>query len=221
MTMPFAPPWRSYKKGDLLYGLCGDRGVLANKFGIGPSDVYTIDQYGLVANEKAPWNNTTPLKYDPGFINSLAVHDKYSAILDGTELRNSASQELFDARAKRKCKGGINYIVSNTVHHIHFCLDGLNMEQVPSKSYDGSKGGASDSPNGKAPDDEADSWINKSRSITGAELRWIYRNKHRSDVSSKIQFWFNGKESYPPWGPGDVPMKWRKAWAAYIPSSWH
>lgn len=216
--MPFAPPWADYRKGDLLYGLSNERAGLAQHLGVKAGDVHTIDEYALVANEVAPWDPTSPLKYDQGFINSLNVHNKNRLVV-GRALNSLPDAPTFLAHAKRKCKGGLNYIISNTQHHIHFCLDGLEttMEDVPGKSFKGIAGiVAPDTPVGKA--DASYTWLTKTRSITGAELRWVYRNRMRNDVQQKVQFWLNNAPCYPPWGKGH-PDSWIKAWAAYSPTN--
>ncbi|MEX0447773.1 hypothetical protein [Xenorhabdus sp. SGI246] len=56
--------------------------------------------------------------------------------------------------------------------HIHFILDGINMDTVVYK-YD--------------------------KNITGKELRWLFRHREYPNVAKKIQFWLNDTPTTPPW----------------------
>ncbi|HVS40412.1 MAG TPA: hypothetical protein VMS17_32945 [Gemmataceae bacterium] len=227
--MPFQPKWRDYQAGDLFYGLADPRWdlvthlaaqgqiALAYDANNNLTTIVTIDQYDLCSSTHATAYNLT---YDAAFIAALNAHKKYKSVV-GQDLENKwgnlkniggkDQQVEALAIAKRKCKGGLNYIVHHTPYYIHFCLDGLDMASVAGKSYSGP--GATDNPVGKSNTD----WMNKVRSITGAELRWVYRNHKVPKVQAKIQFWLNNAQCYPPWGPGH-PTKWRAAWAAYIPT---
>jgi hypothetical protein len=39
----------------------------------------------------------------------------------------------------------------------------------------------------------------KIRTVTGSELRWIYRNKNNVETRTYVQFWFNKRQCCPPW----------------------
>jgi hypothetical protein len=219
--MPFARPWRHYKPGDLLYGLAQNRGRLAAFFKINQGAVYTIDQYGIMSDDQAATLAQNKLKFDREFIEALENGDKTRGIVD-TDL-NDASFWNADRNnainiAKRKCKAGLEYITQHTEHHIHFCLDGMNMVQVANKNYDGKAGGVADSP-GKW----TGKWNEKARSITGAELRWVYRNRFNPRVQSRIQFWKLAGSSWvacpPPWDDGDRTQAERNAFASYKPTA--
>jgi hypothetical protein len=60
---------------------------------------------------------------------------------------------------------------------------------------------------------------NKVRSVTGAELRWVYRHRFNARVQRHIQFWLNDQPCHAPWHslmvgvPGGGP----KAWSRYKP----
>ncbi|PHM67763.1 hypothetical protein Xsto_00052 [Xenorhabdus stockiae] len=86
----------------------------------------------------------------------------------------------------RKCKVALSWIfTSNSVEtkdsHIHFILDGIEMLHVITKKTKPNRYGQEE------------------KSITGKELRWIFRNRGDSRVAAKIQFWLDGKPVAPPW----------------------
>jgi len=224
--MPFQKPWRNYAKGDLLYGLARNRSQLAQFMGIKQGDLCTIDQYGIMSDVNAPTLAKNKLTYDQEFIDALKESDKTRIILD-TDLNDNAFWKANRNNAiniaKRKCKGGLDYIIHKTDHHIHFCLDGMDMVQVASKTYDGKAGGVADDP-GKS----SKAWNDKSRSITGAELRWVYRNQLDPQVQSRVQCWKKNDsmapwadlwvQCEPPWKDSSRPSDVGAAWSAYRPS---
>lgn len=232
--MPFQKPWRPYNSGDLLYGLADPRGELA--VWLGADDLHTIDQYEIASIDRG----NAGIVFDPDFVNALKGHPKTQIIVQladkWADLTNDAhwlqAPPLMLGIAKRKCKGGLNWIIHNTFRHIHFCLAELDLVAAATKSYDGSSGGTADSPQGKA-DPAAIAWYRKERSITGSELRWVYRNRNDGFVQDQVQFWrkrvswdvisgtrTNTTEWYqcqPPWADPGYP-KVRSAWAAYQPT---
>ena len=217
--MPFTTPWRQYKPGDLLYGLAQNRGRLAAAMGIKKGAVYTIDQYGIMTDPRAQTLAQNHLKYDPEFIAALQNSEKMWNLVD-TDLNDNAvwTADRNNAIniAKRKCKAGLEYIVHRTRHHIHFCLDGLNLEQAANKNYDGSAGGVADTPGAWT-----GQWNKKARSITGAELRWVYRNRLDPKVQERIQFWKVAGSNWiccpPPWDDASQTKTIRQAWEGYKP----
>ncbi len=211
----FYEPWTQYKKGHLFFGLAGPRTRLMMHLGC-TDEGYIVDDYALVAHERAPCDSGLALRYDPGFIESLNAHSKTQAIVgqNMATLYQNPDKTEFQAVGKRKSKGALTWIIDKTVHSIHFTLDDIDMPTVPAKSYDGSKGGLADSPVGKA---HGVAWNAKVRAITASELRWIYRNRGRQAVSSRIQFWFDLKPCAPPWSPPH-PSAWVDAWSAYHPT---
>ncbi|CDG80857.1 hypothetical protein GJA_194 [Janthinobacterium agaricidamnosum NBRC 102515 = DSM 9628] len=91
---------------------------------------------------------------------------------------------------RRKVKGGLYWATSVAKKHVHFVLDGLDMEAVVRKSasYDNPTGSNNEQSN-----------TAKTRAYTGAELRWIYRNRNNPDVQSHVHFVKEGKPCPPPW----------------------
>ena len=79
--------------------------------------------------------------------------------------------------------------------NVHFVLDGIDMDKVPTKSHS------------KDRDD------GQSRSITGAELRWIYKHRNEQIVQDHVQFWFKKKPTTPPWSPDSA--KYSDKWDQY------
>ena len=233
--MPFTSPWAAYQAGDLLYGLAGPRVDLAAHFGL--ADHYTIDEYDIASYDRGG-GASGALQYDPNFRDALRNHAKYASVVADGDLGWDLSDNAHWAAdhsgmllvAKRKCKGGLEWITRHTMRNIHFCLDGLNLRAAASKTYDGLSGGVADNPQGKAP--LGTDPYNKPRSITGAELRWIYRNRLDVRVQNRVQFWrrrvswatgartTTGWEGCPPpWTDPAVSHDTRAAWAAYVPTT--
>lgn len=217
--MPFNPPYARYKAGDILYGLAQPRGELAQAMGIKQGDIYTIDQYDTFADARPRGAPLSGLKYDPEFNAAVARatdgQSKYADLNSGAQW--AAHPDAMGAVARRKCKTGIDYICRNASGTIHFCLDGLDIFAVAAKSYDGP--GARDNPKGKAHDQ---AWFEKSRSITGAEIRWVYRHRNDVAIRSRIQFWNRESGQWvpcpPPWDDTRVPFV-QAAFRCYQPSA--
>jgi hypothetical protein len=89
---------------------------------------------------------------------------------------------------------------------VHFVVEGLD-EHVPAKDHKG-RGG-----------DEYKHGTSKHRTITGAELRWVYRHRDASRVSDNILFWRKDpagwKQCEAPWADAGSPKLVRDSWAAY------
>ncbi|HCL4863571.1 TPA: hypothetical protein N2E68_003696 [Salmonella enterica] len=100
---------------------------------------------------------------------------------------------------KRGCKAGImSALLDGSKHHIHFSLDGIDMDGVVTKTRSNPEAGMP--------------------AYTGVELRCAYRL--RDQLKDKLHFYENGLEVSAPWEKN--PELWRK----YIPkgaqkrSSW-
>lgn len=201
--MPFAPPWTDPEPGDLIYGVHSDtaRGWYMNYHPKFKNKVFTIDSL------------ITPMDETNGslrqlFLKAVAVHKKYSTAETGDKTSNEA--------IRRKCKAGIEWAVTNQLS-VHFVLDYLDLNAVVGKNW-----------NGKNRDRSATSSVVKNRSITGSELRWIYRNRANPQVRQHVQFWIMGEPCPPPWEADTVaPIKpsrletvtyMKNAWAGYVPT---
>jgi hypothetical protein len=66
-------------------------------------------------------------------------------------------------------------------------LDGIDLSVVVNKNFDG--------PNS----DSLPGAKKKNRSVTGSELRWVYRHRELKDIQKYIQFWFKFEPCCPPW----------------------
>ena len=229
--MPFKRPWHDYEQGDLIYGMAGGgtdmgvgRNILITKLfsakKIKADDVYTVDQLGLFQSDTDPRYNVTGLKYDAFFIAVMEIGAKTKVIID-QDLDDDAlwtNEPLKTGGiARRKSKGGLEYILNWTDHRIHFCLQSLNLEQVPAKNYVGRRGDLKDSVGGTK---DGFAWDQKARLITGSELRWVYRNRAKLAVRRRVQFWDGADpvQCLPPWDDPAQPKAVRSAWAAYHPT---
>jgi hypothetical protein len=96
--------------------------------------------------------------------------------------------------------------LEDDVRRVHFVVEGLD-EHVPAKDHKG-RGG-----------DEYKHGTSKHRTITGAELRWVYRHRDASRVSDNILFWRKDpagwKQCEAPWADAGSPKLVRDSWAAY------
>lgn len=212
--MPFAAPFRKYAPGDLVYGVhkgimkMGRQDYIKRVFKAGPGA--TIDEYPALSSDSKSFTNDDTAS----FIATLGTHPKYSSSIGGSD--NEAT--------RRKDKGGLYWATMVAHKHVHFVLDGLDIKGVILKSFSGKN---SDRPVGKPADDFVGT---KNRSITGSELRWVYRNRHVKDVQDHVQFWFFDEQVVPPWeihrefgqggsGPMIVESDGAALWSQYTPSS--
>jgi hypothetical protein len=213
--MPFNPPYRlKFHKGDLVYGLSDPRAVLCQHIGVPYLSVHHIvDTWGLLQQPTGAQNAAAGLKFEPGLIAAMQAYGNPHYGKATGRLVNSV-RNYDDGLSRIKCKGALDYITRyEATRHIHFCLDGLDMEAVAGKSYTAAEGGVPDGPGTKR---TLRPWLTKQRSITGAELRWIYRNRQDNRVADKVQFWLGKDPVPPPWVAPHAP-EWLAAWALYAP----
>ncbi|WP_143354763.1 MULTISPECIES: hypothetical protein [unclassified Erwinia] len=213
--MPFFEPFRRYiQPGDLIYGLHEERTIFIGCNDI-PEKVFPlcIDRYAVMAYEKKQQRINPHSQYHPKapdqrlFLKMIKKHPKYRCI------RKAKYHK--DVNVARKCKGGLLWVTSlQADRHIHFLLDGLDIHSVVHKN------------------NVRDSNDRQFKSITGSELRWIYRNRHNENVRNKIQFWrgfqavcppwaaFSCRETFSPWSIGThLRQQCRELWSDYQPGS--
>ncbi|MBD2783449.1 hypothetical protein ID858_11200 [Xenorhabdus sp. DI] len=203
--MPFLRPFRNkFIPGDLIYGLRGQRKryidlVSAFIDARGLNDdawppIY-IDDYVVPPEKKCMEDvikrNKGNVDYCKGRLNYIEIHHneyqeyskdffenlrqnkKYSSVVNEKERFN-------ELNLGRKCKGGLLWVGNDSKLvkdiHVHFILDDINMQWVADKHEEFEK-----------------------KSITGQELRWIFRNRHNAKVKQKVQFWQDGQPVCPPW----------------------
>lgn len=124
------------------------------------------------------------------FLNIIKSHRNYKTIFKAKGYPGEDGVLVYkDPKALiRKCKAGLLWITEgNSDRHIHFLLDGIDSGAVANKSYDRDR---------------------KVISITGSELRWIYRKRYNQNVMKKIQFWDKGIPASPPWISS--PFLWQR-----------
>ena len=203
---PKRVPPRAFQPGDFVYGISkaktysksgfkfkdrqwyidgylSEQGHVPGKFGRQSSAdkaPRTIDELKVMPSEGSAESTEHPAEV-ARFKKYLEEHPKYKSVLTG----GSGENEDF----RRKCKAGIYWAVFVEKKHVHFTLDGINLKGVVGK----------DNQLGDSPDSDADGDEPKNRSVTGAELRWIYRNKHLPVIQENVQFWLNGKPCAAPW----------------------
>ncbi|MDX7990495.1 hypothetical protein [Xenorhabdus littoralis] len=155
-------------------------------------------------------------KHEESFFRYLKINNKYRSVMERTDY----SRQIIG----RKCKGAVSWVsinndklIKNT--HIHFILDGINIEELISK-YDSS--GDEDTNINKDKNKDVNKEDNEFvavelnnnrykniKGITGIELRWIFRNRANPQVANKVQFWKNGLPTPPPW-VGNQCLIWDK-----------
>jgi hypothetical protein len=190
--MPFKEPWREFEPGDLVYGINktqGRKGYIDN----GPfkqtgndRKPRTIDEYPILKSEVDPKREAkvAPSEAERNFGIALRA-SKYTDAVHGPDT---------NAATRRKDKGGLYWATMVERKHVHFVLDGIDLKAVVEKNYGGDPTtGGLKTADSKLPGKE------KNRSITGSELRWIYRQRAHPGVQEYIQFWFDRKPCRPPW----------------------
>jgi hypothetical protein len=175
--MPFQAPWRKVTEGDLIYGIHKDpygagREAFMKKFKVGQ----TIDEYPILSDD-SKGSNPGDLK---DFLQALQDHSKYGSAVGQKGDVNWA--------VRRKAKGGLHWATRVAKKYVHFVLDGIDVPSVVLKNNQT-----------KNPDRAATTDREKNRSITGAELRWVYRNRLDPQVQEYVQFWFEYQPHVPPW----------------------
>lgn len=215
--MSFTEPFNtSYSHGDLFYGLADPRGDLMTQLGA-PKDrnkgaminFYNVGDYS--ATVEAPPDNKVFTDYlrkssDPKHVDLMSRFDAMKTPTGNWPLW------------KRKSKSGLWWAIRSANKTVHFCLSELNMNQVVNKSFPGVEGvKGRDFPTG--PDrKKVTDFTEKETSITGAELRWIYRNRNDSAVAKMVQFWNRSDKNSqflacePPW------ITDSKLWEQYSPT---
>jgi hypothetical protein len=115
-----------------------------------------------------------------------------SAGPDGATLpakyQDALDAPITNESVRRKDKAGLYWATKIAGRHVHFVLDGIDIAAVVKKSFKGANS-----------DRDAGSSTSKNRSITGSELRWVYRNREDPEVGKYIHFWFHLKHARPPW----------------------
>jgi hypothetical protein len=207
--MPFTKPYRNYQPGDLFYGLAIPRQNLiqeltGNQAGTAYKNMEWIDLFLHPVNQYTAHEN---IMKNFRFAMTLKYHPKYWRAL-GYQLEG-----IDDDSAKRaKSKGGLLWATTVERKHVHFTLERLNMDHVVRKTYPGWGVGGVGADRPAVPNVSE-----KQRSITGAELRWIYRWRNNAQVSSRIQFWNKiagvFEQCEPPWAAN------QNLWQEYLPRS--
>jgi hypothetical protein len=207
--MPFTKPYREkFEKGDLVYGMREPRTTWLMKHGA-VQGMNWIDKFKIDEDQVTDAVNME-------FIVKTLDHPKYHTVMETAdhERTTKGKQHIW----RTKSKAGLNWAVT-AGKHVHFILDWLDMEAVATKT---NTKGSPDFPKGKAP--IGTTQIDKVRTITNAELRWIYRHKDNPEVQKYIQFWLDNKTSCPPWSPeftvgvGKNMKRGDTMWALYTPT---
>lgn len=189
--------------GDKIYGLNAARADTVDALDhLGHNETIIDDlnnQFigtGLIGDPKYPktYDEDTRLNSPQAkaFRKALHSHPKYDP-------RMVPDENVSLTRVKRACKGGLKH-VTKSGNTIHFILDIIKMDWVIHKT------GPMDIHQFTAEGD-------KSRDITGAELRYLYRHRNDKKVIRNVRFWKGGHEVEAPWITDPLD------WAQYDPVS--
>jgi hypothetical protein len=199
--MPFTLPFNEHiGPNDILYGLNGpqfDRlQSLINSSAVTDrqADAMAINGYKSTNFERNTMWNLPDLPYQRDYARFLMRHQRYGVIV------NNDTYSYEDQR--KKSKAGLAWVTDGTGRRpatIHFFLDQLDLYKVIHKQ------------SVTVPISGRLETINNS--ITGSELRWIYRNRFRQNVAARIQFWYRGAAVQAPW------LTYPTQWESYNPKS--
>jgi hypothetical protein len=189
-AMPFTQPWRNFTAGDLVYGIKDDRKLYLQygpfKAAAKGAKATTIDEYRVLEKELSK-ARVASKEDEEGFVQCLQDHATYKTAIGTSDDLNWA--------VRRKDKGGLYWATKVAKKHVHFVLDNLDIRATVLKNWAGKN---PDKPAGPGKSTGV-AYDKKNRSITGAELRWVYRNRNDPDVQADVQFWFMYAQVVPPW----------------------
>ena len=191
---------KTFQQGDYIYGLHGTiDSILRNGNLYGNSDrvkhlkCSVNDLLESTYSKRDHNQEQSQLKID--FLSSISTHPKYDQSM---ELKTWKS-------IRRKCKYAISFNVTRN-KNIHFLLSGLNQQNIMDQR--GLSNNDSDPTNPKY----------ALKSITGSELKYIYRNWNNQSFKKHVYFYElqNGTPVVvkPPWITNPT------LWKPYIPKKW-
>lgn len=221
--MPFTPPYRDYTEGDFVFGI---NASIANfQKSVNQARTDKIDFKATTSGNVTTVRGLSVKRSDVDTKFTGERHALNSQYLDTLEshtkfIRNST--HVFtdpdvkgNAEFRIKSKVGLHFCIV-TDRYLHFVLDDLDLAGVLGKNWKKNQSGiAHKNDDRKSLVDGAD----KIRTVTGAELRWIYRHSLRPDVQEHVQFWYNDQQCCPPWdaafGLVDPTAPNPMQWSAY------
>jgi hypothetical protein len=220
--MPFYNGDGKVRDGDLVYGLQEPRDAFWASFSRSVKELYVIEQFYIINGDSTAYKFADP-KVTASFRNALMSHNKYtSAVPTGTpsDKKVNPYSPVGNQDIRRKDKGGLEWAVSSQdpPRQVHFILDGLKMAWVVGKSGPSDKTRQITLLDPNAP--VSYGWHRKYdasqyqqvfnfkiHNITGSELRWIYRNRHRKAVQERIQFWRTRVQPIYPGSTNMLPIR--------------
>jgi len=243
--MPFGPNEYEFVKyfrpGDMIFGLAGSIKALAKHFkstGASPQLIYcTIDGTFTEGDywPKSPsWDLGARRRELRSFVGFIPVESDNAEVVanmrwrrrskDGLRWMTSSSRRESASPRQSESYGFLDWFLwCNEIYSIfsspsqfranthlerppvvHFTLEHLDVRAVVAKQYKGRDVTGGD--------------FGKLRAVTGSELRWVYRNRHRAEVASVVQFWNRGRGGECVLAPCNAPwVDDPDLWAKYQP----
>lgn len=210
--MSFAPPFRQFQFGDLVFGSAEHATGLLNYFQV---SAHTTD----------PLPTPTLARDLADFLAHAESVDPMSAAFHAAVRRHPKYHEVFDPthpeefRNRHHGKAALCWATLDGGPFAHYSLAGFDITEAMRAVTE--KASEDDNPQGKFdPLTQAPlTRYTKSRSSVGAELRWLFRHRRVTSVQRQVQFWRPTSEGYEPCGP---PWEWPdevgKAWDLYHPT---
>lgn len=215
---------QEYQEGDLIYGLARRRALFVeaimlvhageklprvvmvddmnNQF-LGTNAPTTANQRRLGDEGAGPDYNPNATLGGDGALFHAFLRDKVKSKWQPGKNRGI---DKVNQRVKSASKSGILWTTTQRKKKIHFILDGLDMEAVAGKL---------DIPILKA-EGRKTREDPSNKSITGCELRWLYRNRNNREIMSRVVFWENDRKlGHAPW----EDPRWKASWDNYKPKS--
>jgi len=210
--MPMEPPWRTvFQKGDYIFGYASSITEFTEQHkGEGASSKDKIQE--LSTDEAEALDGKGKAADKRSFYEAVQQHPKYKDVLSDSikDFRAPALAGLKPGPVKNnrewriKSKGSLYWATMVGKKHVHFILDGIDLEEVVRKTHTDGPLHGQDTPLGTPPE-------LKTRTITHAELRWLYRNKAFDEVRAHVQFWLKNACCEPPWETN------QNLWTNYVP----
>lgn len=176
--------FESFEDGDLIYGLLATRDNYVNNFSRFSDALTQNDRLGSADYFMDFYRPYWDGRYES---NTLRQNKFKTSILNNRRYNNIIKKaEKSNSNVMRKCKAGLNWAKEDNIR-VHFLLEDIDMIKVVNKTGENIEK------------------LGTVKTVTGSELRWVYRNRHDEGVQKNVQFWNRGRRVDPPWVTDSAP----------------